>query len=839
MSDKPTSDTGEKEVFSQENAQEKAASQTSTTATQPAPAQKADPGLRPLPANQFVLPVVPVREGVLFPSTESVLSFGRTASVKAIQESLKQQKMIVLVAQRKASVNDPGPADLYTVGTLAVVERTLNSDNQVNALVRGVGRVQVIRYLKTEPTLLAQVIKLEDISHRDDEQRALSSHLQKEFRKAIHMGKPVEFLNFMKLVSGVTDGELVDQIASTLNAKTKEKQTLLETVDVKERLKLVIEQLSREMKVLEIEKDVVHKTQAKFDKSMRENVLRERLRTIQKELGELDEDEEVISDYEQKLKKIAFPKEIKERVQKEVKRLKQLSINNPEAGYIRTWIDTVFELPWGKKSTDNTDIQKAARVLDANHFGLKEVKERILEYIAVMQLSKKQDEKAKKASKDKSRLPTILCFVGPPGVGKTSIGKSIAESLGREFAKVSLGGVRDEAEIRGHRRTYVGAMPGRIIAGLKQAKTSNPVFMLDEVDKIGLDFRGDPSAALLEALDPEQNHAFEDHYLDLPFDLSDVVFITTANTLDTIPSALRDRLEIIRYAGYTQEEKFRIAKDHLWNKALESNFLKPEQITMPDDMIEFIIERYTKEAGVRTLERTLHKVMRKVAKELVEEESSTNTKKPEKKGKVHVDKTHVKEYLGPEDFDVTLAEEDDSVGLATGLAWTSVGGDVLFIEVALTPGKGGIKLTGTLGDVMKESAQAALTYVKANAKKFGIPDTKLAKTDIHVHIPEGAVPKDGPSAGITMTTAIVSALTGKAIRREVAMTGEVTLRGRVLRIGGLKEKSIAAHRAGCTTIIIPADNERDLIEIPDSVKADIKFIPVKHMDDVLKIALKK
>jgi ATP-dependent Lon protease len=363
--------------------------------------------------------------------------------------------------------------------------------------------------------------------------------------------------------------------------------------------------------------------------------------------------------------------------------------------------------------------------------------------------------------------------------------------------------------------------------------------MLDEVDKIGLDFRGDPSAALLEALDPEQNHAFEDHYLDLPFDLSDVVFITTANTLETIPSALRDRLEIIRYAGYTQEEKFRIAKDHLWNKALESNFLKPEQITMPDDMIEFIIERYTKEAGVRTLERTLHKVMRKVAKELVEEESSTGAKKIEKKVNVHVDQAHVKEYLGPEDFDVTLAEEDDSVGLATGLAWTSVGGDVLFIEVALTPGKGLIKLTGKLGDVMKESAQAALTYVKANAKKLGLSDTKMTKTDIHVHIPEGAVPKDGPSAGITMTTAIVSALTGKAIRREVAMTGEVTLRGRVLRIGGLKEKSIAAHRAGCTTIIIPAENERDLVDIPDSVKKDITFIPVKHMDQVLEIALKK
>jgi ATP-dependent Lon protease len=802
--------------------------------------------LRPLPAEQLVLPVVPVREGVLFPSTESVLTFGRPLSVKAIQESAQSQNLVVLLTQRKVTTEEPGPNDLYEIGTLGVVERTLKTDDQVNALIRGIGRVKILRYIRTSPSLLAQVIKLEDETERDEELRALATHLQKEFRKAVHMGKPVEFLNFMKLMSGVTDGELVDQIASTLTIKTKDKQAILENINVKDRMKSVITHLTREMKVLEIEKDVVHKTQAKFDKHMRESVLRERLNTIRRELGEIDEDEKVVEEYEVKFKKTKFPVEVKDKVSKEIKRLRQMSVNNPESGYVRTWLDTVFELPWGHKSKANVNLRKASKVLEVNHYGLKEVKDRILEYMAVMQL--------KQAAQDtKARLPTILCFVGPPGVGKTSIGKSIAEALGRSFTKVSLGGIRDEAEIRGHRRTYVGAMPGRIINGIKQAKTMNPVFMLDEVDKVGADFRGDPSAALLEALDPEQNHAFEDHYLDLAFDLSDVIFITTANNLDTIPPALRDRLEIIRYPGYTPQEKFHIAKDHLLDKVLQANGLNSDKIAIPDLSIHELIDHYTREAGVRSLERTLGKLMRKAARQLAEADQAeedqptdtvtkavpvTNTSPIPTNRPIIVDHQKIHDYLGPQPFDVTLAEADDLVGLATGLAWTEVGGDALFIEVALTPGKGQVKLTGKLGDVMKESAQAALTYVKANSKKLGISDTKLAKTDVHIHVPEGAVPKDGPSAGITITTAIVSAFTNRAVKREIAMTGEVTLRGRVLRIGGLKEKSIAALRAGSQMVIIPAENERDLVDIPDEVKKNIVFHPVKDVSEVLTLALK-
>lgn len=779
------------------------------------------PELKPLPANQLVLPVVPIREGVLFPSTESVLQFGRPVSIQAIQDSMKSQNLVILLTQKKATQDDPGPTDLYEVGTLAVVERTLKTDDQVNALVRGVGRVKVLRYVRTKPSLLAQAIRLDDEVQKDEELRALASHLQKEFRRAVHMGKPVEFLNFMKLMSGVTEGELVDQIASTLNIKTKEKQDILEITDVKARLNKVIDHLTREMKVLEIEKDVVHKTQEKFDKHMRESVLRERLKTIQKELGEVDDEEEVISEYQAKLKKTKFPSEVKEKIEREIKRLRQMSVNNPESGYVRSWIDAMFELPWGVKTKGNAEIDEAEQVLAKNHYGLKEVKDRILEYIAVMQLKQKQ------ATEKGRRLPTIICFVGPPGVGKTSIGKSIAEALGRNFAKVSLGGIRDEAEIRGHRRTYVGAMPGRIINGIKQAKSMNPVFMLDEIDKVGTDFRGDPSAALLEALDPEQNHSFEDHYLDVPFDLSDVMFITTANALDTIPPALRDRLEIIRYSGYTADEKFHIAQDHLWNKVLEANGVKPDQVELPAPELRFVIERYTSEAGVRSLERTLGSLVRKAARQLLDK----------KLEKITLSTEVIKEYLGPEKYDVTLTENDDMIGLATGLAWTEMGGDALFIEVALTPGKGLVKLTGKLGDVMKESAQAALTYVKAHAKELGISDSRLAKTDIHLHVPEGAVPKDGPSAGITMTTAMVSALTSRPVRKDVAMTGEVTLRGRVLRIGGLKEKSMAALRAGSKLVIIPKGNERDLVDVPDAVKEVVKFHPVENVDEVLKLAL--
>ncbi|PIR59352.1 MAG: endopeptidase La [Candidatus Pacebacteria bacterium CG10_big_fil_rev_8_21_14_0_10_56_10] len=795
---------------------------------------------RSLPANQVVLPVVPIREGVLFPSTESVLTFGRKVSVNALKYALKQNKLVVLVTQQKPEVDRPQPGDLFQIGTLAMVERALDSDGQINALARGIGRVRIARFLRIEPFMMAQLEKLEDEVVKDEEMNALTNTLQKEFRKAVHMGKPVEFLNFMKLMGGVTEGELVDQIASTLNATTDEKQTILETLNVKTRIKLVIERLSHEMKVLEIEKDVVHKTQAKFDKHMRENVLRERLRTIQKELGDVDDEEEVVQEYRHKLASLKAPKETKSRISKELKRLQQLSVNNPETGYIRSWLDTIFELPWGKLSQENFDIKKAGYILDERHYGLEKVKDRILEFIAVLQLKKQRDEQTGRNSDlatklsggqtDKQTTPTILCFVGPPGVGKTSIGRAVAESLGRKFIKVSLGGIRDEAEIRGHRRTYVGAMAGRIIDGIKQAGTINPVFMLDEVDKVGADFRGDPSAALLEALDPEQNHTFEDHYLDMPFDLSHVMFITTANTLATIPPALYDRLEVIEYSGYTQEEKFFIARDHLMDKNLTANGLTKQQLKFSDQAMQMAIQRYTREAGVRELERTIGKVLRKAARQLVEGKVDTK--------KINVTPRRLRGYLGPEKYDVTLTEKTDVVGLATGLAWTSVGGDVLFIEVALSPGKGQVKLTGKLGDVMKESAQAAYTYVRANADKLGIKQDKLKKTDVHIHIPEGAVPKDGPSAGITITTAIISAFTNQPVKREVAMTGEVTLRGRVLRIGGLKEKIIAAHRAGSEVVVIPQDNERDLVEVPSSTRNSIMFKPVKTMDQVLKLALK-
>jgi len=772
--------------------------------------------------NRQILPVIPIREGVLFPSTESVLTFGRSVSINAIKDSARTKKMVILLTQREAEIDNPQPGDLFQIGTLAVIEKTLHVDQSVNALVRGIGRAKVTRFTTVIPKLTAEVANLPDISEKSEEMEAMVTHLQKEFRRAVHMGKPVEFLNFMKLMGGVTEGELVDQIASTLSINTTEKQALLEMTNVKDRLRKVIDLLAHEMKVLEIEKDVVHKTQEKFDKHMRDSVLRERLRTIQQELGEMGDEDEIVDEYFNKLKKTKLSQDTKEKVEKEIKRLKAMSPNNPEAGYIRSWLDTVFEIPWEVRSLAKVKLPKAQMTLQKNHYGLEEVKDRILEYIAVLMRRQAQQ------GSNKVGLPTILCFVGPPGVGKTSIGQSIAESLGRKFVKVSLGGIRDEAEIRGHRRTYVGAMPGKIINGIKQAKTMNPVFMLDEIDKIGSDYHGDPSSALLEALDPEQNHGFVDHYLDVPFNLSEVIFITTANTLDTIPPALHDRLEIIRYSGYTEDEKYYIAKDHLLAKVLKANGLTSKFLKIPDSAIMAIIRRYTREAGVRSLERTLSKVARKAARELLEN--------PRKKS-LTIDPAKLKAYLGPEPFDVTLTEKKDLVGLATGLAWTEVGGDVLFIEVALIPGKGDVKLTGKLGEVMKESAQTALTFVKANAAEFGIDPKKIQKTDVHIHVPEGAVPKDGPSAGVTITTAIVSAFTKRAVRREIAMTGEVTLRGRVLRIGGLKEKSIAATRAGSKIILIPKDNERDLEKIPDSVKAQISFIPIEDVREVIAQAL--
>ena len=653
---------------------------------------------------------------------------------------------------------------------------------------------------------------------------AFTKHILGEFKRAVNLGKSVEFLNFMKLMSGAGPSELADQIASTLELSNAKKQDLLETAEVKRRLEKIIDHLAKEIKVLEIEHNIASKTQKHFDKHIREQVLRERMRTIRKELGEEDQGEEKeISDLRNTITKAGMPIEVRTKALKELKRLERMSIANPEGGYIRSWLDAMVEMPWNKRSKGALSLKKAERILNEDHYGLKEVKERILEYLAVLKLRERDDSDGKG-----KRSPTILCFVGAPGVGKTSIGKSIARAIGRKFVKVSLGGIRDEAEIRGHRRTYVGAMPGRIIQNIKTAGTKNPVFMLDEIDEVGNDFRGDPSSALLEALDPEQNHEFSDHYLEVPFDLSEVMFITTANVLDTIPPALRDRLEVIEYSGYTEDEKFEIAKRHLLKKVLAANGVKDKKFSLPNVLLHDIIKLYTREAGVRSLERHMDKVVRKVALKIARGYRQ----------KIGVTSKMIEDMLGPARFLPNLAEKKDEIGLATGLAWTSVGGDVLFIEVALMPGKGEVILTGQLGKVMQESARAAFTYVRSHAKALGVNDKVVTKTDVHIHVPEGAVPKDGPSAGVTMATSIVSAFTKKAVRKNVAMTGEVTLRGRVLEIGGLKEKVIAAHRAGITDVIIPKANMKDLREIPDKVREDITFHPAETVDQVLKVALK-
>ena len=763
-----------------------------------------------------LVPIIPIRDGIIFPNTDAVLTFGRQKSLAALESSFQNERIVCFVLQKNARVNDPSTDDLYEIGTLSRIERMIRTNGEINAQVRGLTRVKIVSYEEHDAYLLARVVELPDVVEDTPEVKALCNHITNEFRHAMNLGKSSDFLVFMNIMSDNSPSELADLVASALDLKPQERQQLLEITNVKERLEKIADLLSREIKVLELERRIASKTQEQFEKGARQAILRERLKTIEKELGQENDDVGEIKELMDKIKKAGMPEEVEEKAKKEVKKLGQMNQFNPEAGYIRNYVEWLVDLPWGQESKDNVDVKSAEKILDEEHFGLKKAKERIVEYLAVRKLA------------GKMKGP-ILCFAGPPGVGKTSIGKSIAKALGRKFIKVSLGGIRDEAEIRGHRRTYVGAMPGRIIQGIKDAGTRNPVFMLDEIDKVGADFRGDPTAALLEALDPEQNHGFSDHYLEVPFDLSDVMFITTANVLDTIPAALRDRLEIIHFAGYTQDEKFKIAKNFLLKKLLEFNGLKNEQIEITDDALRFVIQHYTREAGVRNLERKLAAIYRKVAKEIAEGTTE----------KTVVTDKDVTKYLGPIVFSENLIEKKDEVGMSTGMAWTEAGGDILFIEVALMPGKGGLILTGQLGDVMKESAQAALSYIRSRAHLFGIPDKTFQKTDIHVHVPEGAVPKDGPSAGLAITTAIISALTKIPVKRTVAMTGEVTLRGRALEIGGVKEKVIAAHRAGIKTVILPKENEKDLEELPKEVIDDLKFVFVTHMDEVLPVALVK
>jgi len=759
-----------------------------------------------------IVPVIPIRDGIIFPNTDSVLTFGRPKSLAALESSFEHERIVCFVLQKNSRVNDPEPEDLFEIGTLSRIERMIRADGEINAQVRGLNRVKILSYEKQDNFFVARVIDVEEVVETGPEITALCNHLTNEFRRAMNFGKAADFLVFMNIMSENSPSELSDLVASALDLKPTERQELLEMLNVKERLQKLVDLLAKEIRVLELERRIASKTQERFEKGAREAILRERLKTIEKELGEDDGTGE-IKELMTKVKEAKMPPDIEEKAKKEVKKLQQMNQFNPEAGYIRNYIDWLISLPWSVESKSTIDIKASEDILNLDHYGLPKVKERILEYLAVQKL----------AGKMKS---PILCFVGPPGVGKTSLGKSIAKALGRKFIRVSLGGIRDEAEIRGHRRTYVGALPGRIIQGIKDSGTKNPVFMLDEIDKVGADFRGDPSSALLEALDPEQNTDFSDHYLEVPFDLSNVVFITTANVLDTIPPALRDRLEIIHFAGYIHDEKFHIASDFLLKKQREMHGLKEKQVEITEDALHFIINHYTREAGVRNLERRIAAVYRKVARKVAEG----------KRAKIKIAEKDIPKYLGPTKYSGTEIEKKDQVGQSTGLAWTEAGGEILFIEVALMPGRGTLILTGQLGDVMKESCQAALSYIRARASEFGIADKIFQKTDIHVHVPEGAVPKDGPSAGLAITTAILSALTKVPVKRTVGMTGEVTLRGRALEIGGVKEKVIAAHRAGLKTILLPKDNKKDLEEVPEEVLRDVDFKFVGHMDDVLELA---
>lgn len=778
-------------------------------------------------------PVVALRDGIIFPTTENALLFGRGKSVMAIKHAMDHDKKIVLVMQRDAKFDDPSENELFEIGVLAHIEKILEGEKgEISALMLGLSRVKISSYISDTPFLEAEIEELTEMNEEGEEVDALIRHINAELKQAVNLGKGVDVVYLMNIMSGATPRQFSEQVAMILDLSTKERQNLLEELDLLHRLKKEAELVTKEVKILEIEKNIHVKTQKKFEKGMKDAVLREKLKTIEKELGGESEDDREVNELRKKIKAAKMPSDVEEKALSELKRLSQMSQYNPEASYIRTYIEVLVDLPWSKKGKDRLDLKKAEQILDEQHYGLKKAKERILEYLAVMKLKKDQkptkDEKNKKYGRT-IKQPTILCFAGPPGVGKTSLGRSIADSLGREFVKMSLGGIRDEAEIRGHRRTYVGAMPGRIIQGIRQAKTNNPVFMLDEIDKIGMDYRGDPSSALLEALDPEQNYIFSDHYLEVPFDLSDVFFITTANVLDTIPSALRDRLEIIQFAGYTEDEKFHIAKNHLIKKQLEAHGLNGLKVSLDDAAVRLIIQRYTREAGVRELERQIAGSFRKVAREVVEKGL-----KAKKIGMKDIQKS-----LGAYKYSSQIAEKEDMIGTSTGLAVTQVGGDILSIEVGIMPGKGNLTLTGQLGDVMKESCQAALSYIRSHWKELGIEKDFYNKIAIHIHVPEGAVPKDGPSAGLAIATAMVSALTQTPVSRTVAMTGEITLRGRALEIGGLKSKILAAHRAGIKTVIIPEENRKNLEDVPEFVLKDIKVMPVNNIDEVLKIALVK
>jgi ATP-dependent Lon protease len=763
-----------------------------------------------------VIPVLPLRDIVVFPGMVAPLFVGREKSIQALEYSMSLEKDVFLLAQRQAKIDDPSEKELYSVGTVSTILQMLRlPDGTVKVLIEGRYRARARRYLPNKTFFLVEVEEVADLPATDSEREALVRTVKNTFENYQKVNKkiPQELVHTINGLDNPT--RLVDALVPHLGIKLEQKQEVLELVKVGQRLEKLYEFMRGEIDILEIEQRIKGRVKKQMEKTQRDYYLNEQMRAIQKEMGEQDDFKNEIQELEKQIKRKRMSKEASVKVRHELKKLKMMSPMSAEATVVRNYIDWLIALPWFNKSRVKLDIDDAEKILHEDHYGLEKPKERILEYLAVQSLNKK------------IRGP-ILCFVGPPGVGKTSLAKSIARATGRNFIRLSLGGVRDEAEIRGHRRTYIGALPGKIVQSLRKAKSNNPVFCLDEVDKMSTDFRGDPSSALLEVLDPEQNFAFNDHYLDIDYDLSEVFFITTANTLYSIPAPLQDRMEIIRLAGYTEPEKLAIARQFLIKKQTEANGLKPENIEISDNAVLAIVRNYTREAGVRNLEREIASLCRKVAKEVVKKGPET---------RVEINAASIAKYLGVSKFRYGETEEKDEVGITTGLAWTEFGGELLLTEVVLMPGKGKLIITGKLGDVMQESAQAALSYVRSRADRLGLPLNFYQKMDIHMHIPEGAIPKDGPSAGITIATSIVSALIKKAVRRKVAMTGEITLRGRVLPIGGLKEKLIAAQRGKVERVIIPKDNEKDLKDIPPKVLKTMEIIPVEHMDEVLKAAL--
>ena len=765
------------------------------------------------------LPLLPIRDIVIFPFMIVPLFVGREKSINAVDAALTKDRLIFMTTQKDISDEEPPPKGLYQTGTVGIVMRMLKlSDGRVKILVQGLTRAIVKEYVQEKPAYIVSIEKVKEItvSQPPLEVEAMIRNVKEQLEKLASLGKVIS-PEIMMIIEGMNEpGRLADIVAANLGLKIEDAQNALEIFDPIKRLERVNEYLVKELQVATMQAKIQSQAKEEMDKSQREYFLREQMRAIRSELGEMEEMTEEIDEIRKKVKKAKMPSDVEKEAFKQTDRLESMHPDAAESALIRTYLDWLVELPWSKSTKDTLDIKKAKKVLDEDHYNLEKVKERILEYLAVRRLH------------HKSKGP-ILCFVGPPGVGKTSLGRSIARAMGRKFVRISLGGIKDEAEIRGHRRTYVGALPGRIIQGMKQAGTNNPVFMMDEIDKIGTDFRGDPSSALLEVLDPEQNYAFSDHYLNLPFDLSKVMFITTANLLDPVPEALKDRMEVLELAGYTEEEKLEIVKKFIIERQLVENGLNNKLLQISDEALKKIVSEYTKEAGLRNLEREIASVCRKVARKVAE---------GEKKPALVVPKT-VEEYLGVPKFLSELEQEEDEVGVATGLAWTPVGGEILYVEATTMKGKGSLTLTGHLGDVMKESAHAALSYTRSRAKSLGLTEDFYKEIDIHIHVPAGAIPKDGPSAGVTMATALISTLTKIPVSKDITMTGEITLRGRVLPIGGVKEKALAALRAKIRTIILPEKNKKDIEEIPKDIQKKLNFVFVKHMDDVLRIALKK